>query len=61
MTYRGSEKFKTIPGAITSLIVVIILTAFGCYKAYVLFNYVNPNISKAGYIRSLDTAEPYSP
>jgi len=61
LSYQGSEQFKTIPGAIASLIVISLLLAYGCYKSYVLLNRVNPSISKAGYIRSLDNAGSFRP
>jgi hypothetical protein len=51
LAYEGGSKFKTAPGAIASFIVIAILTAFSAYKGWILFNNVNPSISKAGQIR----------
>ncbi len=61
LAYRGDEKFKTTPGAIASIIVILILLAYTAYKTYVLFNKVNPNISKAGFIRDLDITDSFRP
>ena len=54
LTYRGDPQFKTTPGALVSLAIFAILMAYAGFKTYVLFNRVNPNISKAGFVRDLD-------
>jgi hypothetical protein len=41
--------------------VIGILVAYTSFKTYVLFNRVNPNISKAEFIRDLDKEGPFKP
>ena len=41
--------------------VISILMAYTAFKSYVLFNKVNPNISKAEFIRNLDSEGEFRP
>lgn len=61
LAYRGDEKFKTTPGAIVSLMVIAVMMAYTGFKTYVLFNKVNPTISKAEFIRDLDSEGAFRP
>jgi hypothetical protein len=61
LTYRGSESFKTTSGALTSLFVLGVLLAYTAYRSYVLFNRINPDISKKGLMRDLNSEEPFRP
>ena len=61
LSYRGDENFKTTPGAIASLSVILVLLAYAGFKSYVLFNRVNPNTSKSGFIRDLDVEDVFRP
>lgn len=38
LTYRGESSFKTTPGAITSLLVLMAMFAFSIYKFGVFIN-----------------------
>jgi hypothetical protein len=61
LSYRGEQKFKTVPGALTSIWVIVILIAYIVYKSYILFNRINPNVDKKGLIRNLDIEDPFNP
>jgi hypothetical protein len=40
---------------------VAILFAFTIYRSYILFNRINPNVSKQGFFRDLDKEPPFKP
>ncbi|TNV85532.1 hypothetical protein FGO68_gene3405 [Halteria grandinella] len=61
LSYRGEEKFKTIPGALMSIWVIVIFLAYTVYKSYILFDRVNPNINRKGLVRNLDQEEAFRP
>lgn len=61
ISYRGEEKYKTMPGALMSVWVIAILMAYTVYKCYILFNRINPIVDKQSLIKDLDAADPYSP
>ena len=61
LTYKGVNKYKTSPGAVTSLIVIIVLTAYAGYKCYNLVNKINPNVSKQSFIRGLSKDPSFKP
>ena len=41
--------------------VIAVMMAYTGFKTYVLFNKVNPTISKAGFIRDLDSEGAFRP
>jgi hypothetical protein len=41
--------------------VLLILAAYSCYKSIILFNKINPDISKKGLLRDLDAEGPFKP
>lgn len=61
LTYRGDQNFKTTPGAITTVFVFFVLLAYATYRSVILFNKINPDISKKGLIRNLNEAGPFKP
>lgn len=61
LTYKGKNSFKTTPGAIVSLLVLMTMTAFLSSKLLILFNKSNPNVSKQNYIMDLDKAPVVNP
>ena len=46
LTYKRDDSFRTTPGAFISLIVLLILLSFLVYRLFILFNKVNPSVSK---------------
>lgn len=54
LTFKGQSKYKTIPGAIFSLLVLMTMAAFVASKLIILFNRLNPSVSKQSYIKDLD-------
>ena len=46
LSYRGSSKFKTTPGAAASVLIVSVLTAYALFRFYILANKMYPDISK---------------
>ncbi len=54
LTYKGDQSYKTIPGALMSLIVVLTIMAFGTYRCSVFVMKDDPNLSKQSFTRDLD-------
>jgi hypothetical protein len=48
-------------GAIVSLLILLMITAFGSYKAYVLITRNNTTVSLKSFQRDLDVAGSYTP
>ncbi len=46
MTYEGYDSFKTLFGAIISIMVGVILVSFFTYKALIMFNRLDAKTSK---------------
>jgi hypothetical protein len=54
LTYKGDSSFKTSPGAVISLIVLLAMVAFSSYKFSVFVNRQEPNVSRQTFLRNLD-------
>ena len=61
LTYKGEQNYKTIPGAIMSLIVILTILAFSTYKSIVFVTKQDPNVSKQVFTRDLDHEGPLYP
>jgi hypothetical protein len=61
LTYKGESQFKTLPGAMASLVVILTLLAFATYRIIILVTRDNPNVSKQSFMRDLDAVEPLLP
>ena len=61
LTYKGDQSYKTIPGAIVSLIVLLTIFAFGTYRFLVFVSRSDPNLSKQSFTRDLDHDEALVP
>ena len=61
LTYKGESQFKTLPGAMTSLAVMLTLLAFATYRMIILVTRDNPNVSKQSFMRDLDVENPLLP
>lgn len=61
LSYQGSDTYKTSPGAVVSLIVIGVVVAYAAYRAYILVNFINPDVSKKSFLRDLDETDPYRP
>ena len=46
LTYKGESQFKTLPGAVTSLVVMLTLLAFATYRMIILITRDDPSVSK---------------
>ncbi len=46
LTYKGESSFKTVPGAVTTLIVLITMLAFATYRIIIFVNKDEPDVSK---------------
>jgi len=46
LTYKGEQSFKTMPGAIVSVIVIIVILAFSIYRCITFFTKSDPSLSK---------------
>ena len=57
LTYKGQSTYKTLPGAITTLMVLMAMTAFTIYRLMILTTKDDPQVSKQSFMRDLD-AEP---
>lgn len=61
LSYRGDDNFKTTPGAFATLCVLSVLLAYVVYRSIILFNRINPDVSKKGLLRDLSSAHSFSP
>ncbi len=61
LTYKGEGQFKTFPGAIASLFVLMTLFAFATYRMIILVTRDDPNVSKQSFMRDLDQEQPLIP
>ena len=61
LTYKGDDTFKTLPGAVSSLIVITILLSYGLFRTYVLFNTIDPSLSKPSFLRNLQEEGEFKP
>ena len=55
LTYKGDSSFKTTPGAITSLLVLLCMVAFSIYRFSVFINKQDPDVSRQFFLRNLDS------
>ena len=46
LTYKGESSYKTIPGALVTLIVLFTLLAFTLYRFMIFIQKINPDVSK---------------
>jgi hypothetical protein len=46
LTYKGESQFKTLPGAMASLVVILTLLAFATYRMIILVTREDPSVSK---------------
>ena len=53
LTFKGADTFKTTLGAIVSIIIIMILTSFGFFKAQNLINRVNMDVTKIQLMRDM--------
>ncbi|CDW71429.1 UNKNOWN [Stylonychia lemnae] len=60
-TYNGEDQFKTLFGAAISLVLMIVLLAFGIYKFVYLVNRWNPNVIKTSFLRDLKEEPAFRP
>ena len=61
LTYKGESQFKTLPGAIASLVVMLTLLAFATYRMIILVTRDDPSVSKQSFMRDLDAEDPLLP
>jgi hypothetical protein len=57
LTYKGDSHFTTLPGAVTSLVIIMTLLAFAVYRMMILVTRDDPEVSKQSFMKDLD-AEP---
>jgi len=53
MTYEGHESFKTLFGAILSILVGLVIVSFFVYKTMIMLNRMDARTSKESFIRNL--------
>ena len=56
LTYKGEGSFKTVPGAVTTLLVLITMLAFTTYRMIVFVTKADPEVSKQSFMRDLDSS-----
>ena len=61
LTFKGESQFKTLPGAMASLVVMLTLLAFATYRMIILVTRDDPNVSKQSFVRDLDAEDPLLP
>ena len=50
-----------MPGAVVSVVVILVLLAFRIYRCIAFINRSDPNLSKQSFMRDLDSEEPLIP
>ena len=58
MTYDGHESFKTLFGAILSILVGLVIVSFFVYKTLTMVNRMDARTSKESFIRNLQIEPP---
>jgi len=58
MTYDGHESFKTLYGAILSILVGLVIVSFFIYKTLIMVNRMDARTSKESFIRNLQIEPP---
>ena len=61
LTYKGRDKFTTLPGALGSLLILITILAFTVFRFYVMVNRLYPTITQQVQMRDLNFEGPYRP
>lgn len=61
LNFKGSSSYKTKIGALLSIMVIMLLTAFGVFRLTVLIYNLDPDVSKKGLKRDLKTTEAFNP
>lgn len=61
LTFKGKETYTTWPGIIASCVLILIVLAFAIYRAIILFDRINPNVSQQSFLQDLSQADPYQP
>ena len=49
LTYKGEDSFKTMPGALVSILIITLLTAYSGYRIFVLLTRNESSISKSTF------------
>ena len=60
LTLNGRSKFKTLPGALLSSLMIIIVASFMAQRALEYATYANVVLKQQVYDSSLDSSEPLS-
>lgn len=58
MTYEGHESFKTLFGAIMSIIVGLLVISFFTYKSTLMLNRMDAKTSKQSFVKNLKYEPP---
>ena len=58
MTYEGQESYKTLFGAILSILVGLVIFSFFSYKLMIMLNRMDARTSKESFIRNLQLEPP---
>ena len=61
LTYKGEQTYKTLPGAIISVLVLLTMLAFSTYRCLVFVTRDGPELSKQSFTRDLDHEEALLP
>jgi hypothetical protein len=61
LTYKGEETYKTSPGAITTLILVVIICIYAGMKGNILLNKLSPTVTKQSFVNDLNIAGVLNP
>ena len=61
LTWNGEDTYKTIPGAVFSWGILIMLSIYAIYRLIYMVNRFNPSLSKVTLIRPADEDLPFRP
>ena len=61
LTYKGDSKYKTMPGAIASIIVLCGIASYFLFRTYVVFNRGNTNVLQSKNVLNMEAQSVYNP
>ena len=59
LTYKGKTSYSTVPGIITSIILLALICSFAAYQFYQMIFGLNPKISQLVLMRDLQYETDY--
>ncbi|CDW87303.1 UNKNOWN [Stylonychia lemnae] len=61
LTFKGEDTYKTMIGAVSSLMLIMLLLSYGVFKAVFMFNRMNPSVQKVSLLRDMSDGLIFKP